>query len=163
MSKLISLTYCGMEGSGRTVSLAKQDATRKIEAALEGSYMPSVLAAGDDMAVMWREPCGWYYGFIRNGQIGGFSWHKDRDECERTVRRHLGRNATDYRTCFSDSGVHPIVLNERDRREIAGECEWQRKYQAARAAGLDDQNAMHFVSGFTNFMTQPIPDSLRAA
>jgi len=43
MSTKITLTYCGMEGCGRTAKEAKQEAARRIEAALAGDYTPRCL------------------------------------------------------------------------------------------------------------------------
>ena len=161
----VTIDYLGMWGTGRTKTEAKQDAARRIEEALGGSYTPVILTAGGETILMYRDPLsGWSYHFVRDGELtGGCFSMDDRFETERQARRHLGGLATDWRTCQGPDDVHPIVQNQEDRRDIARGCQWQRDYQTARAAGLDDANARYFIGGFTQFMTQPIPPGLAVA
>ena len=153
MSTNITLTYFGMEGHGKTVKEAKLDAGRKIEALFDGSWTPFLLQAEAETILCWREVLGgWHYGFVREGQIHGSTWHATKEECERSARSHLGQIATDWRTCMKVDDVHGVVKDERDRREILSNCEWQRAYHRATAAGLDDNNARLFIGGFTQMM-----------
>lgn len=155
----VTIDYFGMSGTGRNVTEAKRDAGRRIEKAMNGDYTPFILQAGDETIVGHRDPrFEWEYAFVRDGQLsGGSTCIGGRDECERRARRHLGDIATDWRTCLTPADVHPIVLDADDRKDVAQRCQWQRDYHAARAAGLDDNNARYFIGGFTQFMTQPIP------
>ncbi|GAG18447.1 unnamed protein product, partial [marine sediment metagenome] len=82
----------------------------------------------------------------------------DRIGCERAARSHLGDIATDWRVCMGADDVSPVVEDEKDRREIAHKCQWQRRYHAARTAGLGDDDARYAVGGFTNHMTVPMPE-----
>jgi hypothetical protein len=163
--KVHRVNYLGMDGTGQTAKDAKADAARKIETAMEGSYTPIVLTAGGETIVCYREPAyGWSYSFVRNGRLsGGCSGNYDRETVEKTARRHLGANATNWRTYFGPDDVDSIVEDPADRKDIASGCSWQRKYHAAREAGLDDDNARYFIGGFTQFMSQPIPAALACA
>lgn len=164
MSAKIMIEYFGMPGEGKTVTEAKRDAGAKIESAMRGTYTPVILRAGEETVILFRCPqFGWQYGFLRDGNLSGIQGSGERKELERRARRHLGDLATDWRTCLDANDVHQIVKDEADRREIASNCEWQRKYHKAIDAGLDDNNARNWIGGFAQFMTQPIPDSLTAA
>lgn len=157
----VRIEYYGVEGSGKNVTEAKRDAGSKIENALSGSYTPIILQAGDETIIVFRSPDGWQYGFLRNGELGSIQGQdKDKKEVERSARRHIGSNVTEWKTCFGPDDVHPIVKEERDRREIADNCKWQREMRRATEAGLDDRNARYWISGFTQFMTQAVPEAL---
>ena len=161
MSSKVTIEYFGMEGIGKNVTEAKKDAGRKIEKAMTGGYTPVILSAGDDTVVIFRSPDGWRYGFLRNGDITGIQGQADdRQEVEKHARRHLGNNATDWKTCFGPDDVHPIVKDSRDRRQVAEACKWQQDYHKAIDAGLDDNNTRFWISGLTHLMTQPIPEAL---
>lgn len=165
MNTKINLEYFGMPGHGATVKEAKANAGRKIEKALEGSYQPIFLTAGADTVILWREPTGWAYGFLRDGQISGAHYSCDNSQkaVEKAARAHLGANATDWRTCFSAADVHPVVIDQTDRREIASNCRWQRQYRAACDAGLTDNDARYAIGGLTQLMSVPMPTDLDLA
>src|SRR3990167_6281423 len=104
MTTKISLTYCGMEGDGATVKLAKQDAARKIEAALAGTYTPAMIRAGSMIGIIWREPKhGWAYKIICEsdpaGSFRGYTmahgsdFHDTRADCA----RHMAQLAGNYK------------------------------------------------------------------
>jgi hypothetical protein len=158
---MLTLKYYGIEGTGCTVTEAKKDAGAKIEKALSGSYRPIVLAAGGETIICWRNPeYGWSYGWLRDGDISGTSSGRgDREDCECSARRHIGMNATDWRTCLRPEDVDPIVKEAADRREIAQMCAWQRDYHRAIAAGLDDNDARNLIGGFPT--RAPLPESLK--
>jgi len=136
----------------------------RIERSLCGRYRPIVLSAGGETVICWREPgYGWCYGWLRDGNLGSGTsiCGDDSRECEKRARHHLGSNATRYETCLSADDVDPIVLDTRDRQDIADNCAWQRDYKRAEASGLDDSNIRNLIGGFTQHMTQPIPESLK--
>lgn len=158
--KTVSVEYYGMHGSGRTLKEAKEDASRQLKKAMAGYYTPMYLSAGDEAAILYRTPHGWHYSFVRDGKMseGCAVCGDDRNDAEQRLRRHLGANATDWRTCLTADDVHPIVRDQRDRRDIATGCKWQRRMRKALDLGLDDQNARYWIDGFTQFMTVPAPD-----
>lgn len=151
----VRIDYFGVEGEGRNVTEAKRNAGHKIEQAMRGSYVPRVLVAGDDAVVIFRTPQHWEYGFIRDGNLCSIQGaSEDRDDVERAARRHLGANATDWRTCLTVADVHPIVVEPADRREILVRCDWQRKYHAWRELGMEDNDARNAIGGFTQFLSE---------
>ena len=160
----VTIEYFGFEGVGRNVTEAKRDAGRKIEALHRGSWSPILLDGGSYRMLLYRTLDGWRSASIdTDGKTGGMQWHDSLEEAEKSCRRHVASNVTDWRTCFTADDVHPICIDPKDRADIAHTCQWQRDYRRAVDAGLDDMNARHFLSGFTQFMTQPIPDSLQPA
>ena len=60
MATQVSVKYFGMDGVGRNVTEAKRDAGRKIEAALEGHYEPTIYRDGAAAVMVFRNPLhGW--------------------------------------------------------------------------------------------------------
>src|SRR6478609_1422907 len=101
MATKINMEYCGMPGAGATVREAKQDAARKIESALSGTYTPRLIRHGDYSAFIWREPMGgWHYKIVDrddDGHLygaGGVTWTES-DACT-SCARHLAQNADSY-------------------------------------------------------------------
>jgi hypothetical protein len=157
--KQIHATVYGMDGTGANVREAREDAGRKIEEALEGSYTPIPLAAGGFSAVAWRTPSGWRYGLVGDGGLGcTYMGNGSKDETLRAARYHIGQLATDPQTCLGPDDVHPVVEDEADRRDLASWAKWQRQYAAARAAGFDDDQARRIIAGFTLAIDYDRPD-----
>lgn len=143
----------GMTGEGRTVADAKRDAQAKIERAMMGSYLPIVLSAGDETALIWRELEGWNYGFVRDGKLHAIcSMGHNRDECERAARKHLGANVT-IADISSVDDVAPIVVNAQDRADIFSNCQFQQRYRAFVASGMNERDAHACAGGFTQFVS----------
>jgi len=72
MSTKVKVEYYGVEGEGRNVTAAKQDAGHKIQKMLGGSYAPMYITSDKQTAVVFRDP--------RNGW-GYFLIHTDDPEC----------------------------------------------------------------------------------
>jgi hypothetical protein len=70
----VRVTYYGVDGEGRNVTEAKRDAGTKIEAAMTGSYSPTVLQSRGTAIVLWRDPWGWQSCFLSHK--GEFREHK---------------------------------------------------------------------------------------
>ena len=136
MSTKITLTYCGMEGCGRTAKEAKQEAARRIEAALGGDYTPAALAHGDYIAVIEREPRSeWGYRLYRligrssQAQIRHF-WMPgigEKWEALSSAAKDLAQNAGHY------PGLEQI-LSAAERRELEGYFAFQQSYARERAS-----------------------------
>lgn len=160
MSTRIALTYCGMAGEGRTVTEAKKDAARRIEKAMEGSYSPIVLTAGEWQALMYRRPdCGWSHAIISGPDrerkemqhLYGSPAGSQKD-CEAQCRKHLGDLATDWRTCLTVDDVHPIVTDQSARRDILRSCEFTRRYRFAESLGFNDNQCHHLAGDFGHML-----------
>ncbi len=140
MSTKINLVYCGMDGEGATVKLAKQDAARKIEAVLSGYYTPYMVRAGELIGIMWREPSGYSYKIIRpdteSGQVFGNSLASGTTEadCRCSMANHMAQNIGSYK------GLEKH-LTASAMRELDGYYAWQERYRKARAAGYSDNDA----------------------
>lgn len=150
----ITLTYCGVEATGRTVTEAKQNAARRIERFIETGPSPEIIVAGEYAALLWRTIAyGWEYkliatpdGGLREGRVYGGNGHDRKADTERECRMHLADLATDWRTCITADDVHPVCEEQRDRREIADRCAWQRRYHAYKDRGFDHNQCHHLAS-----------------
>ena len=143
MSTKIQLTYCGMEGEGATVKLAKQDAARKIEAVLAGYYTPYMIRHGDMIGFIWRDPRGYNYKIItsdvQSGSIFGNSATDDEKEARNRCANHMAQISGSY------VGLD-AYLTDRDRRDLDEYAAWQERYKQARASGKTDTEAYNIAS-----------------
>ena len=97
-TKTKSVTYLGMTGYGKTMQAAKNDACRRIEAAMDGHYTPHIVRWRGYTGVAWREPVAgvWSYSVVRPDQAdglfaGGSTVLADGSEltCRWAMLRHL--------------------------------------------------------------------------
>lgn len=144
MTTKIELTYCGMSGSGATVKLAKQDAARKIEAALAGYYTPTVLRHGDLIGFVWREPAGYCYKIlwpvIESGPTYGSGSKLDEKSVISNCARHMAQSVGHY------AGTIAKYLNDADKRNLDSYFAWQERYRVAKSTGMTDQQAYDHAS-----------------
>jgi hypothetical protein len=144
VSTQINLTYCGMPASGRTVKEAKQEAARKIESALSGSYSPRFLRHADMLAFVWREPMsGFVYRIVYADSNAGALYGNggagdDEITATRAAARHMAQNAGHY------LGIESY-LTDADRRELDRYFDWQARYSDAKARGLSDDDCRSFA------------------
>ncbi len=62
----VRVEYCGMDGEGKTLTAARQDAARKAEKAITGSYAPTILESRGWIILVWRDPNGWRESIIKD-------------------------------------------------------------------------------------------------
>jgi hypothetical protein len=147
MRTKITLTYCGMTGEGPTVREAKQDAARKIEAALELNYTPSVFAWKGRTALVWNTPTGVCSAYVADNGIGtsGVCMHGLGTSIEAaciSVRMSLAQAGADI-----TSDEIPAILGK-DKGAITHFQGWlgfQRAYRQAQADGLCEVDAHRFA------------------
>ena len=144
MSTTINLTYFGMHGAGRTVTEAKQDAGRKIEKALTGSYAPELLGRPHHTyrAILWREPTCWSYHLLEHDTkpetlFGCSRDYGSRQDARRYVLCHLA-DLNDDVTLLSDPA---------DIRDWQTKHDWVIRVRTAQAAGYSDEDARHVADG----------------
>lgn len=132
------LTYCGMEGEGRTVALAKQDAARKINAVLDGSYAPVCIPGRVTIGIVFRTTFGWSYRIVeRAGVELSTCYHPSEgfDSADRACRSHMAQNELDLDHPFD---VPTYLTDKRDRSEYIDYAAWQLAARAAQTQGLTD-------------------------
>lgn len=155
----VTIEYFGMDGAGRTLTDAKKDAGRKIEAAMKGSYEPTVLASRGVVILLWRDPYGWRHSTITDGGDdkgnGGFrdklSYSSGNDYAYtlQSALSHLAQQtwdgAEELPPCLG-SAASLIVRRDINGRAVLGEFKswrgFQLAYKVAIANGIDD-NARH--------------------
>jgi hypothetical protein len=155
MSKQITLQYCGMEGTGETVTKAKQDAARKIEAMLAADYTPKVVAYKGNAFLIWREPTPYGHISIQSCRImekgemvaplsRGSTTHGGARDVADVVSQymlHLAQEAWDGQEEQSEF----LRLRPDLQREFTSWCQWQKRYKEARDKGMSD-TAAHYIA-----------------
>jgi hypothetical protein len=144
----VRITYFGMDGAGSTVTEAKKDAGRKIEAALDGSYAPSIIDHRGYSVLVYREPMGWCDKLIRcpEGMRTGRQYASANHATEKDALRAACRHVAQLGWTEADGQEPPVFLT--DRADIAEYKAWTRfqlRYQAARRAGLEGNDAHSFA------------------
>lgn len=144
----VRIDYFGMSGEGKTVTDAKRDAGRKIEAALAGSYTPEILAWRGYAILIYREPAGWCNRLIADperGIVEGRIWgtsYGSREEATAAAQAHLA----DLGWKEEDGEEPPPFL--KDRRLIADyqyKARFHARYNFARRRGFSDQDAHSYA------------------
>lgn len=155
MSKQITMDYYGMSGTGATVKEAKADASRKLQAAMEGDYLPYLLTLRDEMAIVARDPVsGWGYRLIHSDRKPvtecwlNQGYGDSRDEVMLNCARHLIDNVRQVGDTFDNSPDLTAFIDALPGRKIATELrrwsasdwarsdEFQTRYRQAVAMGL---------------------------
>lgn len=152
MTQKITLTYFGVEGSGRTVSEAKKDAGRKIEAALTGDYDPFLIGHCGYLGLVGRDPRGgqlgtWGYRVIEAGCLGGDGLtvfidtnYASRHDAIAACAYHLAQNAGTY------AGLERHLAAAR-LRDLDAYFLWQQEYAKAKSEGLGDEECRARANG----------------
>lgn len=139
----IRLEHFGVDGSGRTVTEAKQDAGRKIQALVEELRFPCVFRFPTGIVgVVARTVEGWSYALLYADQESrtdalAASGYGDQAETVAAMRRHVAQNLV---FGVPDHGLS-VLADDRARREHIGYVNWQLDYRALRAAGKSDHEA----------------------
>lgn len=147
MSKQVTIQYFGMEGTGRTLTEAKQDAGRRIEKAVTGSYLPFVQSYRGQSVLVWRELERWQFrlltdyetGAVRDGFVYGCGAGQDTfDDVVKAAKYALAQTTWQP----EDGDFPPDFLKSEDiRREFKSWAAWQLRYRAHRANGMSDVDA----------------------
>lgn len=153
--KTIHLTYCGMPGEGPTVAKAKQDAARKIEAAIYGSYTPTIRTYRGKSVLIYRSPEGWHTAHIHGDterQTVSYC-SPDGDYSEAIARAVMMLAQITWQR--SDGLTHPVIEEigaqttegRRLRSEFASWAKFQLMYAEAIRRGLNDCDAHNLAIG----------------
>lgn len=143
----VTINYCGMEGTGTSVTKAKQDATQRIERVLSGQWDPYLLVHKDWCAIVVRQPSPqpeqWGYKVIQQGEQSQNLWvspsWNTRDGAINKAAYHLAQCVGDYQ------GLEPhLSINERS--DLDHYFEWQADYAAAKSKGLDDTACREYAN-----------------
>src|ERR1035441_9311398 len=130
MSTRIQIEYCGMSGAGATVKEAKQDAARKIEAALSNDYTPLVLVHGGNIVVIWDTPNnGLNSSYLHDGKLSGVCMHPSNETITGATDSH--RLGLAQLAANVESNEVPSIISGDKRlvREYASWLGFQRAYR----------------------------------
>lgn len=138
MAQQVTIHYCGVPGTGPTVTKAKQDAARKIEMMLSGDWTPYLLAHKGWFALVARSPLeanSWGYKLFQQSDESQNLYlsnnYTSRADAIDKAAYHLAQNAGSY------EGLErwiPSVL----QRDLDDYFAWQASYAQAKARGLSD-------------------------
>lgn len=167
MAKSVTVDLYGVEGTGRTVTEAKQDAGTRIESFFRGSHTPEVLHWRGYVALAHRLPgLDWCYGLVatpegvREGPVMSLSGtgYATAAECLKDAGRHLadlGYQEED------DLTPPPFLVDPKDVAEFVRKVKWQRRYTLARGSGLTDWQARHWAGHAPGFDLWDLSEALR--
>jgi hypothetical protein len=145
----VRLEYYGVEGVGRTVTEAKRDAGRKIEASLAGYYNPELLEWRGWAILLYRTPAAWHYSIVveptagvRAGVVyGNFRHDRDHKEAKADALAHLAQLGWTH----DDGENSPDFLSPPQAREMRSWAQFQLRYKTARDRGLTDQDCHSYA------------------
>lgn len=179
MTKSIDLTYCGMPGTGPTVTAAKQDATRKIESLIADVQRgPRVVYIGESVGLVSRDLHGWRYQIIggpyATSSVTILPAGEPASEAVISVAKHVAQLVWNFdvaegldREFFEglladvedleiDSSVAAAAVTRRHMIEdLVSWAAWQRRYKAARDAGHADNEAHAIACGYAPAGREP--------
>ena len=142
--KTISVDLYGMTGTGPTKAEAKQDAERRLTAAMTGLYTPQIFRfPAGYIGVIAREPgSGWQYAILGPGDTTkrygvSCSGIESADNAERALRQHIAQNLL----FVTDENGLEVLTNETDRHNHKLYIAWQEYYKELRAQGYSDTDA----------------------
>jgi len=152
--KITEVWHGGLQGTGRNITTARADLAAKVDAALEGSYVPVLVHVADSplAALVWRDLQGWQYTIIGtsekpSGAIvsmlnGSSSSGPDATakDVERSARKHLAQCILEF-DGKQRTGME-VLEDETDRAEHARYVKLQWVYRVWTLSGLDKDAAM---------------------
>ena len=161
----ITVEHFGFEGTGRTVKEAKEDAARKVKAALDGNYTPRSVTYKGNVGIVYREPSyGWHDKVFwadanQTAKVdrvyGSSGGTEDPDERLQNVIYHILQVVENPADIITEPDVPTILADAKLRRELVGYMRWQRAARYARdVLGMSDEvhrwacdNERHFKHG----------------
>lgn len=133
-----------VERVGRTQTEARDNLVAAVEGMISGSFEPSLLSYGPNVAVVWRDMYGWSYRIGPAHEIDTRSTSKvslstyDRSEAILAARRTLVQMA------YPKLAGLAFLCSARDWHGVLDQAHWlgfQRAYERARQSGADDVEA----------------------
>lgn len=143
----VTVQYYGVHGTGATVKEARANAGRKVQAAMERHYSPTLVKWCGMLGIVLATPEGWTYTIVWPDTTDGTNScpciqgaRDDRAEVLRRMKRHMADNCTDAVT------VRAFLI-----ADDTGFVDWQCKqrfvaaYKAARSQGMDEGAAHQYA------------------
>ncbi len=146
MSKTVRLTYFGMDGKGATLTEAKKDAGKKIEAVLHDVFSgPVLLEHRGHACILVRGLYGWEkHTILRPGEPLKLNPCHSQGGPDLAWELHWARLNLAQNAWALEDGLDPPEILEGDERLIGEHRSWvgfQLAYQAATKDGRGDTEA----------------------
>jgi hypothetical protein len=145
----VKVEVCGVEGAGKNVTLAKQDAMRKIRASLALNYNITYIRIRNMSAIVYASPSG-YSSIVLPEDLPdskcqslygrGALPNETREEVVADARRNL----LQLTWTAADGTRHPSAT-EKENRELASYFEFQLRYIEAEKRGADSNDAHSYA------------------
>lgn len=147
MAQQVTITYCGMEGTGANVTKAKQDAARKIEKVLSGEWTPFILNHHGCIGIVCRTTIPgyeWGYKLFQPATDASQNLHlashySDREEAISAAAWHIAQNAGTY------AGLERWIAPPK-QRELDDYFAWQAEYAKAKKEGHPDDKCWEMAT-----------------
>lgn len=162
MTQTVHVTYCGIDGEGRTLTEAKKAAAHRIEAMVrEMAQPPVIVRIGGQACLVAYTPDGWgsrliteENGALRDGPQWLSSGTGSRREAINRAAEYAAQAAwvleitNDAEWLASN---RPSLVSADDWQKVSREVlewtGWQRRYRQACKDGFDDNAARHIADG----------------
>lgn len=151
MSQQVSITYCGVDGFGRTLKEARKYAM-DVLSRFVAHHTPKLVYIAGHFILVTRDPEAWSYRIIDPEDLEkkaddltvvcNHLGYMSASEAERAGRRHLAQNLI-FGT--PDNGMS-VLKNENDRREHVSYIGWQLACRDAASRGLSDAEQREFAN-----------------
>ena len=138
---MVTISYFGMPGQGRTITEAKKDAGAKITRALDHDYTPTLLSYRGIQCLIWRTPEGICSCLPDTGKITGRTFHYS-DNMAHVVEQqwfHLAQLGWDGKE------TEPEMLPAEYRSQFKSWVRFQLRYTEARSQGKSDTEAHQYA------------------
>ncbi len=142
----VTITYYGVEATGRNVTEAKKEAGKKIEHAMSGSYCPELLQSRGVGILFYRTPDGWHHSYVtdESGKVRtaplSHGSGQDRDDARATAIMSLAQSTWDgkeqYPPCLMEIPAYRTRKGDIGLRLLAEFDSWrgfQLAYRHAKA------------------------------
>ena len=147
MSKVITVTYCGMRGEGPTVKAAKLDATRKIEEMINEDWTPHMIVSGSWIVIVTKAPSdyGAHWGHrilkldeLSSGPVFMCTMSGKKQDAIKAGAKHLAQTVGNY------TGLEQY-LDSNDMKSLDDYFKFQAAYADAKAKGIDDSECYKYA------------------
>lgn len=154
--KKVSVNLYGIQGTGRNKTEAKAAAGHVIEAALYGSYTPTLLACRNRAVLVFRDALsGWSFSFLDVAEMAletvtrktlyGCAGYENEQVALRSALIGLAQQVW-----LPSDGLQPpgeLLTEDNDVAEFRGWARWQLEFRQLREHDVDDEHARRVLSG----------------
>lgn len=167
--KKVSVNLYGVQATGRNKTEARRAAARVIEAAMYGSYTPTLLACRNCAVLVFRDAMsGWCFSVLDVVEMAtetgtrktlyGSSGYGTEQLALRSALIGLAQQVWVPSDDLQPPG--DLLTEENDVAEFRGWARWQLEFRHLRANDVDDEQARRILSGLEDWPAAVSPISV---